>query len=1371
MKNPILPILLMLCIANTISAKNYYVSAAGNNSNSGLSQTAAWQSISKVNSFFSSIAAGDSILFRRGDTFYGAIVVNKSGTSALPIVISAYGTGAKPIISGFKTLTGWVQVSNGVYQAIAPGVKTSLNMVTLNNVPQALGRYPNADAADGGYLSYESYSGSTSITDNQLTSATNWTGAEAVIRKKLYVLDRCNITAHSGGTITYTNTNGSTAIGTTNFGYFIQNDLRTLDQLGEWYLNKTTKYLQMYFGTATPSNYTVKVSTLDTLLTLITQNYININNIAFEGANGNTIYSSNCNTINIQNCDISNAGYGGIYTISASNLLIENCTTNNILSNAIQLNNWATSNSTIRGCTVKNTGTLPGMGFSNGSTYKGITATVLSNLLMEYNKIDTTGYVALQFQGSNVTVKNNVVNYFDFVVDDAGGIYSYASGTDANPGTLYTNRVVRDNIVMNGAGAPNGRFSSTLFASGIYLDGRTMNVTVLNNTVFNNAKNGIHCNNPNAVTVSGNTSFNNLNAMSIARWAWGSVNGLSIKNNIFYTKTEAQRSFYYTNTALNEPVTSTVDQTLQSLGNIDTNYYSMISPVSFNFEIYATSGGSSVPTSPASLNSWKSFSYHDIKSKLPAKLPVKYILSGLVGSNLFTNGSFTSNISGLTTYGTNITSSWDNTGKISGGALKISFSSPIANKYSVTNGPIGAVSAAKNYILRFSTYGTTDEGIVRSYLRKTVSPYTNLVATQTRAFGTGRTDHEFLFAAPTTDAGGSIVIELEQNSGTTYIDNISFNEANATVMSTDDQLRFEYNPTKVSKIVSLDANYTGVDGTAYSGAITLQPFTSLILVKDTGAAVLKATATAPAIACFGGTATVTVVATGGTAPYTGTGSFSTAAGTYNYTVKDASGKSVTASVTVTQPAVVLKATITAGTITVAGGTTSVTVAATGGTVPYTGTGSFTVTAGTYNYTVTDSKGCTSPVSATITDINGALKTASASTVAISCFGSTGAVTVSASGGKSPYIGTGSFSVGAGKGALKLAFPTSVAGTYTSMYYSIGNVSSAKNYVFRFSTVGTTGAGKVRAAIRQTYTPWSSITAKQTGTFGTARKDHEFIFKAPPTQVGASFMIDIDQASGTTYIDNIAFFESDSAGNLTSANLYAANAGQFETDITKIFVYSTNSNQVASWDNTSKISATSYFAVTDANNATTVATVATTQPASALGIAVSAGVISVLGGTTTAVISATGGTAPYTGTGSLLVLAGTYTYKVTDAKGCTASKTVTIGAVALKPSGSTTTTTSARVAVGASNSTITDNKALTLTAYPNPTTTSFSLLVEGGSTDKVAIVVYSFDGKVVYQTTGNSNMKYSFGSNLMAGIYVAKVIQGTSIETVKLIKSN
>lgn len=821
--------ILFISIVNTASARNYYVAATGKNTNAGTSASAPWQTISKVNASWGIIQPGDSILFRRGDIFYGVLVIGKSGVSGKPIKISAYGAGAKPIITGFLRQTSWAGIGSGIYQTYVPGAKSTLNMVVVNNIPQALGRYPNADAANGGYLNYEGSSGSTSVTDNQLLSSPNWTGAEIAVRKNVWLLDRGTITSHSGsrisfsGTTTYTSTNG--------YGYFIQNDPRTLDKFGEWYYKYSTRYLQMYFGSLAPSNYNIRVSCIDTLVVINNRSYININGVAFDGANGNAINAATGGYINIQNCDFTNCGAMALNVAGVSNLLVENCTTRNMLSNAMVIASSGSSNVTIRGCTFKRTGAIPGMGARNsGNGYKGVRVQVLSNLLVENNRIDSTGYTALEFQGNNVTIRNNVINYFAFVKDDGGGIYTYAAGTDASPGKSYTNRTISNNLVMNGVGAPNGRNSPNLFVSGIYLDGQSMNVNVLNNSVYNVGKNGIHANNPHNIVVKGNTSFGALNTMSVARWVWGSIKNLTIKNNIFYPKLETQRAFLYLNTGINQPQTTSLKTALTSIGNIDSNVYNPVNPQTFHMEIYSTSGGPAVPVSPYSLEAWQINSTHDLHSKRPIKAPLAYTLSS-VGANKFSNGTFNASIGGLTIFGSGVTGIFDGSGKISGGSIRLSCSAPTPNRYMTIHSGMGTISSTKKYVLRFSTYGTTVQGIVRAYIRRTASPYDNLVPVQAKSFGVGRKDHEFLFYNPISVSGGSFVIEVEQNSGTTYIDNVTFSEATATVYDINSQVRFEYNDnTRSSRTVSLGSTYYDVYGKSYT-SVTIQPCSSMILIK------------------------------------------------------------------------------------------------------------------------------------------------------------------------------------------------------------------------------------------------------------------------------------------------------------------------------------------------------------------------------------------------------------------------------------------------------------------------------------------------------------------------------------------------------------
>ena len=151
-------------------------------------------------------------------------------------------------------------------------------MVTLDDNLQPMGRYPNISAANKGYLTFESH-GSNYIKDNQLTSSINWTGADVVVRTKRWILDRCKITSHSGTTIKYSP--ALTYNPYDNYGYFIQNHIKTLDQLGEWYFNPTTKKLSMYFGSNKPGSYTIQASAIDTLVSVNHQDNITFNGLSF----------------------------------------------------------------------------------------------------------------------------------------------------------------------------------------------------------------------------------------------------------------------------------------------------------------------------------------------------------------------------------------------------------------------------------------------------------------------------------------------------------------------------------------------------------------------------------------------------------------------------------------------------------------------------------------------------------------------------------------------------------------------------------------------------------------------------------------------------------------------------------------------------------------------------------------------------------------------------------------------------------------------------------------------------------------------------------------------------------------------------------
>lgn len=142
-----------------------------------------------------------------------------------------------------------------------------------------------------------------------------------------------------------------------------------------------------------------------------------------------------------------------------------------------------------------------------------------------------------------------------------------------------------------------------------------------------------------------------------------------------------------------------------------------------------------------------------------------------------------------------------------------------------------------------------------------------------------------------------------------------------------------------------------------------------------------------------------------------------------FTVKDGAGCLKNVSVTINEPSSSVSVSTTMTAVDCKDSSTgSVTLTATGGTSPHTyqlGTGSFqasrsftNLSAGIYNFTVKDSKGCTQSVSVTVTEPS-ALTLTSSNILNVDCKGNnTGVVVLSASGGTAPnsyQIGGGSIS--------------------------------------------------------------------------------------------------------------------------------------------------------------------------------------------------------------------------------------------------------------------------------------------------------------------------------------------------------------------------
>ncbi|MEO5893413.1 MAG: PA14 domain-containing protein [Ferruginibacter sp.] len=820
-------LILILCLfgISKVYANNYYFSSGwGDDTRSAIeaqNSSSPWKTLTKLNAFFPSLNPGDSVFFKRGDIFTGPINIAKSGETNKPIFFGAYGTGSKPLISGFTVLSNWASTGNGIYESTSASLLPTVNILLVNGQPKAIGRFPNANTTNKGYLNFEAAIGNKQITDNQLSASPDWTNGEVVIRKNRWVIDRNLITLHSGTAINYLS--GSHYSADVNFGYFIQNHPKTLDLPGEWYFNAGQKKVGIFWGANNPGTAIIKAGNVSTLVSISAQKNIVFNNIGFEGANENAFNIVSSTAVSIIDCDIFFSGMDAINASKSTGINVQNSFINYTNNNALTF--VACSNSIIKNNKINGTGTFPGMGKGDAGSYEAIMIDGDNNVI-ELNKIDSTGYIPLTFSGNSVIIKNNFINNYAFVKDDGGGIYTYNGSAVPK---INNNRKIIGNIVLNGKGAGEGTTNpGDLLANGIYLDDKVNNVEVTGNTVANCSRYGLFVHNANNLIIRKNTVFNNNQQLGMVHDKIAPndpIRNVSLLGNILFSKTSNSVVAAY----------KTIANDIKDFGGFDSNYYCR--PVDDILTVNTSFVNNGATYSKGnSLDGWKYISGKDKASKISPINLASYKVNKLTGANKFLNGDFISNVGGLYIWSAagNSAVLWKN-GTLDGGALQISFSkiTGTTNRASVIIG-VGTLTADKYYTLKFSLKGTDSYKSLEVFLRKSLSGYNDLSERKNVLVKALRTENELVFKATSTESNASIVFNVEEQEQPLYVDNIQLYEADVSVTNPDASIRFEYNATTTTKAVAIDGDYIDVENKRYSGNVNLAPFTSVILLKHNG---------------------------------------------------------------------------------------------------------------------------------------------------------------------------------------------------------------------------------------------------------------------------------------------------------------------------------------------------------------------------------------------------------------------------------------------------------------------------------------------------------------------------------------------------------
>ena len=498
-------------------ATNYYVSAAGNDSNSGTTPEQAWLSLERVNNF--TPKPGDSILFRRGDEWNGSITANIWGMEGRPVVYGAYGTGPKPKIYGSQQIVGWEKHSENIYKA---RFENKINQLFLNGTRLRPARWPNS-----GYSTIEAKNGEVSLRSRGLDPNIDYAGAIWFGRTGVYHTEIQNVIYGKSGVLTLESAvKGGLDV---NKGFILMNKLEFLDQEGEWYYDDASKTVYVWTPKGdSPSNYSVRGSVFEYGF-YSRFDHIHLRDIEFLHQAHSSVYTNGCRYITIDNVGMMYPDRFGIYN-TTSDKGDYRITNSKVVGANHQGIHIRMPGITVTGNELSEIALFENIGLSgNGEYYYGTALyAVGAGSIIRYNRIRNVGYNGIFFADRNNKVEYNFIENTTLLKGDGGGIYT-TQPPGSNP---TTGSQVRYNIILNTLGSKAG-IDYRHFSNGIYIDESAHGVLVEHNTVYKSSDAGIKLHKVDSAVIRYNTVLDSRYAIQVVH-ASGST-PTQIRNNILYS--------------------------------------------------------------------------------------------------------------------------------------------------------------------------------------------------------------------------------------------------------------------------------------------------------------------------------------------------------------------------------------------------------------------------------------------------------------------------------------------------------------------------------------------------------------------------------------------------------------------------------------------------------------------------------------------------------------------------------------------------------------------------------------------------------------------------------------------------------------------
>ncbi len=790
----------------------YYVSAIGNDSNSGTSPAQAWRTVQRAQQVAGSLQPGDQVLFERGGVYPGQLTITSSGSANNPIQISAYGNGERPIISGSIPVTGWTNYQGNIWRA---PITQAVKYLRSGNSHMTLARTPNS-----GWLHNDNGS-NTSITSAQITQPSGtWNGARVVVRSTNWSYETRTITNHSNNTLTFPALQFN--LSNYEWGFFFCNTLSALDSPGEWYHDASTG--QLYFwppGNVDPNGLNIQGAVHDRgIIAGWQKQHIRIQDVAFRDQCLAGVKNDGASYITVDNCSFDRS-YMAI-TSYGNHDQYSNNTITGTYATAIQAVN---ENTVISNNVLTDVALVPGFGESAWG-YFGIYIIGDGNTIRE-NRLENIGYSGIFLKGNPLVERNHIRNALA-ISNDGGGIHF----------DEVNGMIVRENIILDLIGSLEGSAPdhSVYYekSNGIYFGFRDIRNSIFQrNTIAGCKGDGIHVDH--SMVSSGNQVIDNVlydnnGQLGISDYSnidgTGAVAPYHVSNyntvysgNVMYSLTKDQRCMKQSHTySATQPV---------DFGTFTNNRY--FNPFNeLNLEVQNIMAGT---RTYYTLERWQAQLGEDVGSQRSPLSLNSMEVTNVLGTNLIANGNLDYNVNGW--------GGWPSQGQITrdnnmldNGSLRLQFSNPSTYEYHYLRPDAMSTLGDGNWYQLNLSLLSTEHGVL-SIECKTQSQFSgpNSIMEQKVPFDQQRREISIIFQSDVSEPAVCRFVN-HYSEPNYWVDNVQLRQVAVTEIDPHERHVLFLNDGSTTAEIPLEGCWRDVNGQLVDGSITLAPFRSAVLVRE-----------------------------------------------------------------------------------------------------------------------------------------------------------------------------------------------------------------------------------------------------------------------------------------------------------------------------------------------------------------------------------------------------------------------------------------------------------------------------------------------------------------------------------------------------------